>query len=335
MLYKKIAFWIFLLVSGIGLAVLSNSELLIEHNIEMELLMLAMTFFVYPLFYLIAVYPSKRKIWYLLAPVGFGVLLGSFILDDTQKHYWRYFEAIRYAIIPLFVLFEVYVLYLVVSAIRKMSRSNKSENEMLSKVEEIVGSGTASKILVIELLMWYYAFIAKKGNPLTFSGQEHFTYYHKDNYASDQFGFIVVILIGIIPTHLLLHFVWSPTAATVITCLTIYSSIWLYGEYKATLMRPISINGQDLDIRFGLMGNEKIPISTIERVEIINHKVPRSKDIIRHRGATSPNIKISLKPDTKLIGTFGVERIYSSVYLAIDAAQSFKKSVDSKMECIA
>lgn len=328
---KKLYFWLFVLVSSIAVFVFAGSEQQLAMDVNMEKVMLILAFVAWPLLYLITVYPSKKKPLYLLVPMSIGVILGSFVIPTEEKSLWTYFEFVRYLVIPFLVLFEVYVLYLVIKTYRRLSQKDTVEDDLKKEIEEIIGDGVGSKILMVELLMWYYALLSWRKNPFNYAGEKHFTYHKKDDYATTQIGFLFVIGLEIIPMHFLLHFIWSPTAATVITALTVYSWLWLYGEYKATMLRPISMDDEKLIIRFGLLGNEEVPYSSISKVLVVDGKVGRRKDIIRHKGNSAPNLQVVLKPGAKLENAFGIVKPYRAVYLAVDAPTQLKEALEERL----
>ena len=137
--------------------------------------------------------------------------------------------------------------------------------------------------------------LVRKGTEIEFAGEQHFSYYEKDGNASNQFAFIMIILFEIPLAHLLLHFVWSPLGALIITIITAYGLLWMIGNYRATIKRPISISNESLYVRYGLLGNTKVNLRSIENAQMVGGRVRRRKEIVRHVAAGSANVKLELK----------------------------------------
>ena len=111
--------------------------------------------------------------------------------------------------------------------------------------------------------------------------------------------------------------------ALIITIITAYGLLWMIGEYRATIKRPISIGNESLYVRYGLLGNTKVNLRSIENVQTVGGRVRWRKEIIRHVAAGSANVKLELKKSTSLKNVLGIEQNIEAVYLAVDSPRPF------------
>ena len=113
-------------------------------------------------------------------------------------------------------------------------RKDFSEDELQQRIRKLVGEGVAAGLLMLEILMWYYVLLVRRDTEIEFAGEQYFSYHEKDGNAGNQFAFII-IMFEIPLAHLLLHFVWSPLGALIITIITAYGLLWMMGNYRATI----------------------------------------------------------------------------------------------------
>ncbi|WP_462163323.1 hypothetical protein [Pseudoalteromonas xiamenensis] len=114
--------------------------------------------------------------------------------------------------------------------------------------------------------------------------------------------------------HLVLHFIWSPLAANIVTLLTIFSLVFFITEYRAFSKRPISLFCNKLFIHYGLYQPLVIPLDNVVKVEKNNEFVPRSKFVERYNYSGNPNIRIEL---SETLGSV------SSIFIGLDNAEYF------------
>ncbi|WP_462173000.1 hypothetical protein [Pseudoalteromonas xiamenensis] len=104
---------------------------------------------------------------------------------------------------------------------------------------------------------------ANRIKPEYYNGEQHFTYHQKGGAKSNLLGFILLIAFEMPIMHLVLHFIWSPLAANIVTLLTIFSLVFFITEYRAFSKRPISLFCNKLFIRYGLYQPLVIPLDNV------------------------------------------------------------------------
>lgn len=140
---------------------------------------------------------------------------------------------------------------------------------------------------------------------------------------ADLQGFVILIAFELPLMHLLLHVIWSPLAANIMTLLTVFALVFFYAEYRAVSRRPISLFGDTLMVRFGLYQPFIIPLANIAGISQSHDFIKRAKDLIRYNYSGVPNIEIEL---IKPIGDI------KKVYLGVDQPESLIRAVYDKKQ---
>ena len=244
------------------------------------------------------------------------ILLGSFVIPESSKLIWHYLESSRYLVIIGFILLEIITIITVFVAIKaSLNKTIDPDLAISQPIEKLLGKGVISAILSFEARVWTYALFAKNINCDFFSGEQHFSYHKKDGTQSNQLGFIIIILFELPVMHLLLHFIWSPFAANLITGLTLLGLVFFIAEYKAIAIRPVSLTPTDIIIRYGVWNPLKISFSEITSIETNSHFIRRHNNVKRYNLSGNPNIAIKL-------------RLGNTIYLGLDAPSKFISSIE-------
>ncbi len=109
------------------------------------------------------------------------ILLGSFIIPESSKVVWPYFESIRYVAIAVFILLEITTILTVFLAIKGSLSNNKDPDIAISQpIEKLLGKSAISAFLTFEARIWTYALFSKKIKRQSFAGDSHFSSHKKD-----------------------------------------------------------------------------------------------------------------------------------------------------------
>jgi len=205
----------------------------------------------------------------MLAFISSLILLGSYVIPQAQKNLWLYLESLRYLIIFAFVAFEIISVYTVLLAIKSALDIKQDPDKAIAQpIEFFLGDSPLSALMQIEARVWTYLLFAKKINAESFTGNKHFSYHLKDGAESFLLGFIIITLFEMPLMHLLLHFIWSPYAANVVSLLTLIGLIYMIAEYRSSKRRPMSITEKQLIIRYGFLNPLTINLDDIQSVSI-------------------------------------------------------------------
>ena len=246
-----------------------------------------------------------------LAYCALLILFGAYFIPAQQKFIWHYLEQARYLVLALVLFVELIVIASVIAAIKTNLNTHADPDEsLITPLKRWLKSGPVLNLMQFDMRMWVFCLFAHKIKSENYIGDQHFWYANKDDAKSNALGFIFLMTFEIPIAHLVLHFVWSPLAANVISLLSIFGLVLFIGEYRAISRRPISLTQTHLIVRYGIYNPLYIPLDNIETVSPHHEFVPRSNEVNRYNFSGVPNIEIKLRNP---IGR------KSKVYLGVDS----------------
>ncbi len=224
-----------------------------------------------------------------------AILVGSYMIPESQKFIWHYLETGRYLLLALIVLMELIAIATVCVAIRAALCQQQDPDQSIEKpLKAWLGDSPVLALLQFETRLWTYLLFGGQIKPQQFHGEQHFFYHQKDGTQSNLLGFILVFSIEMPLLHLLLHFVWSPVAATVVTGLTLVSLLFFIAEYRAVSRRPISLSAGTLIIRYGLSQPLVLPPGAIAGISRCDGRVKKAAWLKKYNLSGNPNLCITL-----------------------------------------
>lgn len=315
-------FWLFVVVVLAANALLAgplsalHGAPVLEWPVAFDLLLLL------PGAYLWVYRKRGRQAWFgALALFGASVFIGSLILPEGSQQVWPWLVQLRYLLVAAVLATQV---VLIVLMLREVLRVGATDNLELA-VDEVLTRRLGGQGLVnlfrLEARMWLYALLRRPVRH-PFPGQEHFYGHRQQGNASNQFGFLMLIAVEMPVMHLILHWLVSPLVALVVTVLSVYGFIFMLADYRATLYRPISIDGDQLRIRYGIAGDVAVPLARIAAVSRHDASARRAPGRMRFVGMGAANVRLELLPDTRLAGLLG-ERGIEAILLGVDEPERF------------
>lgn len=180
-----------------------------------------------------------------------------------------------------------------------------------------------------ELGVFIFAFIKWRRPKPPSANFETFAY-HRANGSVQLLAVLLFLLAAeTIIVHILLA-MWSPTAAWVVTALSIYFAIQVFAHLNALLLRPILVTENELLLRCGILGDAMIRLDHIysadKAVSQTDDKIPSA--ILTPLGQMSqPNVTIHLSTETKLNGIYGIAKPIKTVSFRVDEPERFIAAV--------
>lgn len=280
-----------------------------------------------PLIYWWLYRPTAKKMlvrW--LSLTMLAIFIGRYIIPEQSKSAFHVLEEYRFIYLVFGVAAEVGIAGLLIWKLSSVMRLSRNADESLQNtVYTLMGRNIYSALALFEARIWYYALFMRDGKTLTFPGERHFGYANSGGNASNQLGFIVAILFELPLMHMLLHFIWSPTAAVVASALSAWALLYMVADYRATLYRPVSISRDGILIRCGaLAADALIPYSMVEAVEEFKGAARRQSGVRRYIQLGQPNIAVSLSMGSALPDLFGRPQPLSKIYLSLDEPRAFR-----------
>lgn len=278
-----------------------------------------------PLVYLLLIWKTDiPKITALPFLTG-GLIIASYALPDNQQ---TLLTQVKTWVIPVI---EIGVLSFVGYNVRKIYKSYQNEKketfDFYSAMKEAVKPilpKAAQSFFAMEISTFYYGFFDWKKRKL----KSHEYSYHKE---SGTIAILAVIILLVVVETAVFHILiqrWSAVIAWILSILSVYSGIQIFGMLRSMSKRPISIEENNLKLHFGIMAESIVPISNIDRVELSAKEVElndTTKKLSPLGEIDSHNVLIHMKDTQKLYGLYGFQKDYTTIALHVDDKKGFNE----------
>jgi hypothetical protein len=146
-------------------------------------------------------------------------------------------------------------------------------------------------------------------------------------------GFGLVLAIETPIAHLLVAR-WSAVVTAVLTLLGVYSLIWLIGDYRATMRRPVLLLPTRLAIRVGLRYRVDVPLEDVAGVAVASWRDAgqRNPETLNTARPASPNVVIEFRAPRRVTGIFGITRVARRIGLRLRDPAGFQWAVAARRE---
>jgi hypothetical protein len=158
-----------------------------------------------------------------------------------------------------------------------------------------------------------------------------FSYHQKSGYGPLVTAILVAMGVELIALHLLLS-LWSPAAAWVMTALSAYGVVWIVGDWRAALCRPIVLEEDALLIRIGLRWTVRVPFAMIEGV-YPSSKPPPDRKAPGYLEAVlfgKPVYRVVCKEPVVAQGLYGVQKQVTTIGFAPDDTAAFEATLKER-----
>ena len=255
--------------------------------------------------------PNTTTIPFIVA----GVLLAGWLIPAPHPFY---LDRINIWVLPLL---EGIVLLIVIRKVRIASRHYRAQAAdipdvftALKEAAKSVVPGRLSILLATELAVLYYGFSSWKKRTLV----KHEFSYHQNSSATALFvTLIFLVLVEASVLHLLLQ-QWSNTVAWILSVISLYSALQLFGMVRSLGQRPIAIKEGALILRYGMLSEAIIPLGNITKVERIRTLAAPTPTLSPLGEWEELNIVIHLKETATLHQLYGFKKTFNSLAFHVD-----------------
>lgn len=261
-----------------------------------------------------------------------GMIVGTIILPPQSQYYLNLFKTWVLPIVEISII--SFVIYKVRQTIKGFKVNQNPSLDFYSTLKntcyEILPKSLVIPV-VTEIAVFYYGFIHWKKRTLN---ENEFSYHRESGTVSLLIAIILIVLIETFVIHMLL-IKWSELAAWILTFLSIYSGLQLFGFLKSLYNRPISIEDNRLYLRYGIMSETTIELAKINSVKISSRDFDFNKEIrcFSFLGKLeSHNVIIFLKEENSMSGLYGVKRSYSTLALHVDDKVRFVDRINKYIQ---
>lgn len=261
-----------------------------------------------------------------------AIVICSAILPLEHQFYLNLFKIWILPIVELTVL--SFVIYNVRKAIKSFKLKKDASVDFFTTLKstcyEILPENVVMP-LVTEIAVFYYGFIYWKKRKLNVN---EFSYHKNSGTIIVLIAIIFIVAIETFVLHKLLVR-WSHLAAWILTFLSIYSGIQIFGFLKSMVKRPILIENQQLLLRYGIMTETIIDTKDIESIEITSKDLEKNKETRKLSllgDLESHNMVIRLKKENTLVGLYGIKRKYKNLAIYVDDKHEFLNQINNLLQ---
>jgi hypothetical protein len=216
--------------------------------------------------------------------------------------------------------------------LRMAKEASKDPNKWFFALAfDLLRNRRIAKLLSAELSTDYYALCSWRKQPYVPQGARAFSYHKESGYIA-----IVGVVLCLIPVetaviHLLLS-QWSIEAAWIFSLLSLYSAIWLLGDCRASVLRPVTVSDDMITINSGIRFSVDISRSLLAQVSTRDPDFPKEKTVnLGIMGSANTWIVFSRDIDTETF--FGGSRKTRVIGLTLDDASSFRELLSDNRDC--
>ncbi len=285
-----------------------------------------------PLVYFLLIRKSKIPSITVIPFMFIGLLIGSYFLPKESQTYLSIFKTWVLPVIEISIL--IFVIIKARKIVRKYKEIKGSKTDFYIILKNVCYEILPNKfvpLFVTEVSVFYYGFINWKTRTIS---DNEFTYHKKSGTPALFYAFILVICVETVTVHFLLD-KWSSIVAWVLTALSIYTVIQVFGFAKSLTQRPISINRNSLSLKYGIINEVEISFSDIDKVELSSKPIQKdtlTKTLSPLGEIEGHKIIIHLKKVNELVGLYGIKKKFNRLLLQIDEPQEFNKKIQIALQ---
>ncbi len=248
----------------------------------------------------------------LIATIVFGGFVSGLLFRDV----WTGRGLIVLAVLELLLLaFFAARTVTFIDRVRTGLRAGEPLEQVLHKgLEAAYGRSPALPVLrlaLTELFLIYYGIFGSfrrtpNVNPDIFS-------YHRSQDTGTSLALMLIVAFEAVPVHFLVH-QWSSVAAWILTGLSLYTLLWLLGDYQALRLKPIEFTATHLRLYTGLRWQANIALEAVAELVPVDAACNTYVDTSLTK---TPRFFLRLKRPTPVFGLFGrrTEATFTGIYV--------------------
>ncbi|UII74910.1 hypothetical protein LV716_11645 [Flagellimonas sp. HMM57] len=281
-----------------------------------------------PLVYFLLVRKTRIPTTTIVPFLIFVTVVCSVILPKENQLYLGLFKTWLLPVIELSIL--SFVLYKLYGAIKLYNVEKQYSLDFFSTLKKVCTEILPKAMVmpvVMEISVFYYGFLYWKKRDFK---ENEFSYHKNSGTITLLVAIIFIVTIETVVLHIIIG-KWNTIAAWVLTFLSTYSGIQILGFLKSMLKRPISIEGDKLHLRYGIMNESIIDLSNIDVIELSSKEIESNHETRKLSflgDLESHNIIIRLKNENMLTGLYGIKKSYKNLVLFIDNPITFRNSIE-------
>jgi len=330
-IYRKLLAFIIPLFILLFLVALTQSSIL-KGNDTLSLAITVDLLLTIPIVYFLLIRKTTIPKSTVILALFIGLIIGSFFLPTENQTYLSLFKSWGLPLIELCII--TLVIFKIRSAIIQYKKLKGTMPDFFTALKSTCYSifpKNLAMIVTTEIAVIYYGF-------LNWSKQEikenEFTYHIKSGSPALLYVLILIISVEAVAIHFLLA-LWSEVIAWILTALSAYTAIQVFGLARSLSKRPIVVGQHKLTLKYGILNEVDIPYSDIEVIE--QSRKPLDKNLLNISLSPlgeleSHNMIIYLKKEHQLIGLYGLKKKFKVITLYVDEVVDFKQRIEAHLE---
>ncbi|MCR9172620.1 MAG: hypothetical protein NXI10_09020 [bacterium] len=260
-----------------------------------------------------------------------SMLLCGLALPENRQWYLNGFEQ------WIFPFIELTVISFVVWKLRKVVLGYKASRvqsvDFFSALKEACADVLPKSVVIpfaTEIAVFYYGFIAWKKRTLT---ANEFSYHKESGTVTLLFAIVGIVTIEMVTVHVLLG-KWSAMAVWILTVLSAYSGLQIFGFAKGVSRRPIVIEDGQLKLRYSFLKEADIPFEHIKEVRLETKDLNPEENIAKLsllHDLEGHNVILELEEPATLHGMYGSKKQFTKIALHIDRKEDFRAQVQNNL----
>lgn len=196
----------------------------------------------------------------------------------------------------------------------------------------LVRKDAAANMTAAELSVWHYALLSWRKKPYVLPGERAFSYHNAGGYMNMMLGLALALPVEIVAVHLLVS-QWSVIAASIITALSVYAAIWLVGDARARILRPIVVGEGYIRLECGIQMEAVIPVSNIEMVALSDNEVGHIEESDRLNYGTfyRPDAWLVMRSPAEVRTLLGTKHV-RAIGVSVDDPKAFAAAIKEAAE---
>ena len=286
-----------------------------------------------PLVYFLLIRKTRIPKTTIIPVLILGLVVGKLILPGQHHFYLDLFKKWMLPFIELSVL--GFVIYKVTRAVKSFKITDTGEKDFYDHLKDTckdIIPGYFVIPVVTEIAVFYYGFVNWRKHEL----KENEFHYHKESGSVPLLAVIIfLIFVETIVLHILLA-LWNETIAWILTLLSIYSLIQIFGIMRSLSKRPAIIGKEKLYLRYGIMKETEIDLNNIDSIEISDRDIELDADKAKLSllgNLESHNLLLHLKNRSILNGPYGKTTSFKTLAFQIDDKVAFKNKIEAILNC--
>jgi len=201
--------------------------------------------------------------------------------------------------------------------------------DLSTVLEPAFGTGAVATIVTSEIALIYYAFASWGRRPHVPDGAQPIVLEHN---GSLLVGIAMALAVETVMLHLFVVSRWGPLAAWVLTGTSLYSLLWLTGEFRARVLRPPYVTDDALVIRNGMRASVVVPRTELSAVERVTWRTLPAKaaDYLDIARPGEPNVVLHFRDPVEVALLFGRRRRVTRIGLRAERADEAMRALSPR-----